>query len=600
MTGLRIANCSGFYGDRLAAAQEMVDGGPIDVLTGDFLAELTMLILAKNKMADPRSGYAKSFLRQMEEVMGPCLERGIKVVSNAGGLAPARLAEELDGLASRLGLSPVIAYVSGDDLMERLEELSGPSGGFAHFETGEPLGSRQVLSANAYLGGFPIARALEEGADIVVTGRVTDAALALGPAAWHHGWGANDLDQLAGAVVAGHVIECGAQATGGNYAFFEEVPGAEHIGFPIAEVEADGSSVITKHEGQGGLVSVGTVTAQLLYEIGSPAYANPDVVARFDTIELTQLGPDRVGISGVRGEAPSGRLKVAMNYLGGYRTTLTMMLTGLDPAGKAALFERALWASIPGGKQSFSQVEVELVESGRSDPADNALALSSLRITVRDENPEKVGRAFAAKVTELALASYPGLFGGGSQTQAYGVYWPSSLPTELITPQVHIGPAVTPVAQPVPRAGEPVERSRACLPPPPRGELVEVPLGLLVGARSGDKGGDANLGVWALSEEGYGFLAHFLTTDKLKELLPETRPLEVRRYELANIWALNFVVVGLLGEGVAASSRIDGQAKGLGEYLRAKVVPVPAQLLERETGLVERETGRPEREKGTI
>ncbi len=581
MRALRVANCSGFYGDRLSAAEEMVSGGPIDVLTGDWLAELTMLILAKNKMADPGAGYAKSFLRQMEQVLGRCLEGGIRVVSNAGGLAPARLAEELELLVSRLGLSPKVAYVTGDDLMDRLEELSGPSNGFAHFETGEPLGRRQVVSANAYLGGFPIARALAEGADVVVTGRVTDAALVLGPAAWHHGWGAGDLDQLAGAVVAGHVIECGTQATGGNYAFFEEVPGSEHIGFPIAEIEGDGSAVITKHEGHGGLVSVGTVTAQLLYEIGSPRYANPDVVARFDTIELNEEERDRVRIAGVRGEPPSGRLKVAMNYLGGHRTTVTMLLTGLEPAKKAAMFERALWASLPGGKASFGEVNVELIESGRPDPADNAAALSSLRITVKDEDPAKVGRAFSAKVTELALASYPGLFAGGAQSQAYGVFWPSSLPAELVTPVVHLGgrELATPAPQPPAGRGEVAPRQKE-LPECPGGPIVEVPLGLVAGARSGDKGGDANLGVWATSEAGYAFLRDFLTEDKLRELLVETAPLALERYELSNLRALNFVLRGLLGEGVAASTRLDAQAKGLGEYLRAKVVPVPACLLE--------------------
>src|SRR3954469_14884910 len=350
---LRIANCSGFYGDRLAAAREMVDGGPIEVLSGDWVGELTMLFSAKNRLRDVTTGYARTFVTQMEQVMGSCLDAGIKVVSNAGGLSPRACADAVGAVADRLGLSPSIAYVEGDDLVPRLGELRKAGHEMRHLDTGEPLGDRSVMTANAYLGGFGIADALGAGADIVITGRVTDAALVVGPAAWAHGWSRDDWDELAGAVVAGHVIECGAQATGGNYAFFREVPGLEHPGFPIAEVALDGSSVITKHPEHGGLVSTGTVTAQLLYEIGGPAYANLDVTARFDTIRLEEVGPDRVRISDVRGEPPPPTSKVCINFEGGHRTTTTLLLTGLDVEEKAALLERGLWTSIPGGRDAF-------------------------------------------------------------------------------------------------------------------------------------------------------------------------------------------------------------------------------------------------------
>ena len=584
MEPIRIANCSGFYGDRLEAAAEMVSGGPIDVLTGDWLAELTMLILWKNRLRDPGAGFARTFLTQMEAVMGTCLDRSVKVVSNAGGLAPARLAEELEALAARLGLSPVVAYVEGDDLLGRLGELRAEGADLANLDTGEPLGEREVLTANAYLGGFGIADALGLGADVVVTGRVTDAALVVGPAAWHHGWSRTDYDALAGAVVAGHVIECGTQATGGNFAFFEEVPGLEHLGFPVAEVAADGSSVITKHPGQGGLVSVETVTAQLLYEIGPPGYANPDVTARFDTIGLAEEGPDRVRIRGVRGEPPPAGAKVAMNYLGGVKTTLTMMLTGLDVEQKAAAFEAALWDSIEGGRKAFDSVEVQLLRTDRPDPPSNEAALASLRVTVRDRDGDKVGRAFTAKVTELALASYPGLFGGGSETRAYGVYWPATVPAGAVRQEVVVAGERRLLEPSGPVApGETVDRGPAAGPPPRRSprsdeEVAPLPLGRVAGARSGDKGGNANLGVWARHDEAYEWLAAFLTTERLRQLLPEAAALEVDRYELANLRAVNFVLHGLLGEGVASSSRTDAQAKGLGEYLRAKVVPVPLRL----------------------
>ncbi len=579
---VRIANCSGFYGDRLAAAREMVDGGPIDVLSGDWLAELTMLILAKNQLRDPASGYARTFVTQMEQVMGDCLDRGIKVVSNAGGLSPRGCAAAVQEVADRLGLSPVVAYVEGDDLLPRLEDLRAAGVELAHMETGEPLGDRPVLTANAYLGGWGIADALRRGADIVITGRVTDAALVVGPAAWHHGWAGDDWDRLAGAVVAGHVIECGAQATGGNYAFFTEIPGLEHPGFPIACVEEDGSSVITKHPGHGGAVTVGTVTAQLLYEIGAPAYANPDVTARFDSIRLTQEGPDRVRISGVRGDSPPETTKVALNYQGGWRSTTTLYLTGLDVEAKAALVEAALWRSVPGGREAFQSVDVSLARTDLEDPATNEQATATLRITVKDPDERKVGRAFSSRVTELALASYPGLYGGGltAGASAYGVYWPAVVPAPLVWQEVVVAGAGRTVVEPVPAPSPPVvaDVEPVTAGPAPGGPTRRAPLGTLFGARSGDKGGNANLGVWARSDAAYAWLSEWLTAARLEELLPETAGLAVHRYELANLRALNFVIVGLLGEGVASSTRMDGQAKSLGEWWRARHADIPEAL----------------------
>jgi acyclic terpene utilization AtuA family protein len=581
---LRVANCSGFYGDRLAAAREMVSGGPIDVLTGDWLAELTMLVLAKNLLRDPGAGYARTFVTQMEQVMGDCLARGIKVVSNAGGLSPQGCAQAVAKVAAELGLNPVIATVEGDNLLPRLAELRAAGVEFSHADTGEPLGDRAVLTANAYLGGWGIAEALARGADIVITGRVTDAALTSGPAAWHHGWRRDDWDALAGAIVAGHVIECGAQATGGNFAFFTEVPGLEHPGFPIAEVAADGSCVITKHPGHGGLVSVDTVTAQLLYEIGGPAYLNPDVTARFDSIRLASDGPDRVAVTGVRGDSPPSTAKVALNYQGGWRSTVTLYLAGLDIEAKAALVERALWAGIPGGRDAFGSVTVDLLRTDQPDPASNSEALAQLRITVKDGDERKVGRAFTARITELALASYPGFFGSGltGGPQAYGVYWPALVPASLLPQQVLAGGETT-VVPPVLPPEPPVVAEVAPVPVgpgPAAGEpVVRAPLGTVVGARSGDKGGNANLGLWCRSDAAYTWLAGYLTVARLRELLPETAPLEVTRYELPGLRALNFVIGGLLGEGVAASTRIDPQAKSLGEWLRARVADIPRSLL---------------------
>ncbi|MGC5010417.1 acyclic terpene utilization AtuA family protein [Streptosporangium sp. DT93] len=614
---LRVANCSGFYGDRLSAAREMVEGGPIDVLTGDWLAELTMLILAGNR-AKGRPGYATTFLTQLEEVLGTCLERGVKVVSNAGGLDPAGCAEAVRELAGRLGLPVRVACVTGDDLTGR--DLAGAP----NADTGEPLPA-PALTANAYLGGRPIAAALSAGADVVVTGRVTDAALVTGPGIWRYGWGPGDLDALAGSVVAGHVIECGCQATGGNYAFFEEVPDLTRCGFPLVELEADGSCVVTKHPGTGGLVSVGTVTAQLLYEIGSPRYLGPDVVARFDTIRLEQQSPDRVRVSGVRGEAPPDTLKVAVNYLAGYRNTMTLVLTGLDIEAKARLAEEAIWSRVP--KESFDEVHVELTPL-----AGTAL----LRVTVMDADRRRAGRAFSSAVVETGLASYPGFYGltPPGDASPYGVYWPTLVPAETVRARVlldghelpgtpaggtedpqgtgdagsvggtragiaeNTGHATGAVSGAAPGDGpghdaasddDPGHGHEAvpgdehdAVPGDDVGRdagSVRVALGTIVGARSGDKGGNANLGVWVATPERFGWLRDHLTTERLAELLPSTAGLRVERFELPNLLALNFVVHGLLGRGVAASPRLDAQAKALGEELRAGFADVPRHLL---------------------
>ena len=580
---IRIANCSGFYGDRLSAAREMVEGGPIDVLTGDWLAELTMLILARTQAKRPGGGYARSFVTQMEQVMGTCLDRGIKVVSNAGGLDPDHCAEAVAEVADKLGLSPRIAYVSGDNLMGRLADV-----GLRHFETGEPLDpDAGWISANAYLGCWGIVEALNAGADIVVTGRTTDAAVVCGPAAWHHGWARDDWDALAGAVVAGHVIECGTQATGGNYSFFTEVPGMARVGFPWAEVAADGSCVIGKHDGTGGEVSVGTVVSQLLYEIGSPAYLGPDVTARFDTIEVAQEGPDRVRLSGTKGEPPPPTLKVALNEFGGYRNEASVALVGLDIEAKAALCEEAFWTAMPYAPEDFASVVTRVVRTDKPDPATNEEALAVWRCTLKDPDERKVGRAVFNAMIEMALATIPGFFGvggGGQEARPYGVYRPAVVDAGLVPQHVVVldGPrTVVDSTAPVTPASYPQRFPQQQVMWKTGSSGAErVALGRVVGTRSGDKGGNANLGVFARTDEAWSWLDWFLTTERLKELLPETAPLEVERYRLPNLRSLNFVVRGLLEEGVAASTRQDGQAKSLGEWLRARVVDVPVSLLE--------------------
>jgi hypothetical protein len=579
---IRIANCSGFFGDRLAAAREMVEGGPIDVLTGDWLAELTMLILARTRVKRPNGGYAHTFVTQMEQVMGTCLDRGIKVVSNAGGLDPDRCAEAVAEVAEKLGLHPKIAYVRGDDLMPRVAELIA-SDKLTHFETGEPIKEAAFLTANAYLGCWGIVAALEQGADIVITGRVTDAAVVCGPAAWHHGWSRSDWDALAGGVAAGHVIECGTQASGGNYSFFTEVPGMSRTGFPWAEVAADGSSVIGKHDGTGGEVSIGTVTSQLLYEIGGPEYLGPDVTTRFDTIELEQLAPDRVRMSGIRGEPPPSTLKVCINRAGGFRNDMSICLTGLDIEAKAALIEEAFWKACPFKPDDFAQVTTRLMRTDKPDPESNEQAVAILRISVKDPDDKKVGRSFANAVTELGLATIPGFFGvggGPSAGRPYGVYEPACIPADVAPQEVVIlGGETRTVSSVIPSDQVSVEPTAGPTASVPAGPTTRAALGTVFGARSGDKGGNANLGVFARSDEAWAWLDEFLTVEQLRALLPEVAKLTVDRYRLPAIRSLNFVIHGLLEEGVAASTRQDAQAKSLGEWLRARVVDLPEALL---------------------
>jgi hypothetical protein len=553
---LRIGNASGFYGDRFDAMREMLTGGPLDVLTGDYLAELTMLILARDRLKDPDAGYARTFLRQLEECLGLAHERGVKVVANAGGLNPAGLADAVRALADRLGIPVRVAHVEGDDLTA------------AH---------PGALAAHAYLGGFGIAACLRAGADVVVTGRVTDAALVTGPAAAYFGWAPTDHDRLAGAVVAGHVLECGAQATGGNYAFFGEGD-VRHPGFPVAELHADGGAVITKHDGTGGFVDVGTVTAQLLYETAGARYAGPDVTARLDTVRLTQDGPDRVRVEGVRGEAPPPVLKVGVNRLGGFRNEVAFVLTGLDVEAKAALVRAQMEPALA----EVTDVRWDLVRTDRPDAPTEETASALLRLVVRDADQQAVGRALSGAAVELALASYPGfhlptLPGKGVP---YGVFEDAYVPQDAVRHvavlhdgrRIPVAPAQdTAVLEAVPEPPLPE--------PIPPGPTRRAPLGLVAGARSGDKGGDANVGVWARGDDAWRWLAHELTADRFRDLIPEARDLPVTRHALPRLRALDFVVEGILGEGVAAQARFDPQAKALGEWLRARHLDIPEVLL---------------------
>ncbi|HNA97824.1 MAG TPA: DUF1446 domain-containing protein [Marmoricola sp.] len=562
-----IGNCSGFYGDRVSAMAEMLSGGELDYLTGDYLAELTMLILGKDRMKDPNLGYAKTFLRQLESCMGTALDKGVRIVSNAGGLNPAGLAEQLHQVAGKLGLSPRIAYIDGDDVLAKAAELGFPN----------------ALTANAYLGAFGIARALDAGADIVVTGRVTDASVVVGPAIHHHGWTPTSYDELAGAVIAGHIIECGTQACGGNFSGFLQLPrDGQALGFPIAEVAADGSCVITKHDGTGGLVSVDTLSAQLLYEVQSALYLGPDVSVDLTSIQLSQQGPDRVLVSGVTGSAPPEQLKVCTNELGGFRNAMEFILTGLNIPEKAAWVRAQLEQSLAANPPAELYWSLNGNPVADADTEQGASAL--LRVVAMDPDPNKVGRAFSSACVELALASYPGFSMTSPPTNGspYGIYRPEYIPRSEATETVHLPDGSVeqiPTAVPGPQQEPTPTRLTA---PATSGRTVRQPLGTFVQARSGDKGGDANIGLWvgvgAKQAERAAWLTEFITVDRVRQLVPEAADLDIEIFSLPNLYGVNVLIRRLLGDGVAATTRFDPQAKGLGEWVRSRLVDVPEEL----------------------
>lgn len=572
---VRIGNASGFYGDRLSGFDEMVAAG-VDVITGDYLAELTMLILARQKQQDPARGFAHTFLTQLGRSLEQVAAAGTRVVVNAGGMNPEGLATAVRQLAADRGVELAVAHVDGDDLTERAETLG----------LGTPL------AANAYLGGWGITAALAAGTQVVVTGRVTDAAVITGAAAWFHDWERTDYDRLAGAMAAGHVIECGMQATGGNFAFFNEIDDLRRPGFPIAEIAANGDSIITKPAGTGGAVTAETVLSQLLYEIAGARYAGPDATLRLDSLRLTDIGEDRVRISGARGEAPPPDVKVSVTEIGGFRQQLTFPIVGMHIEQKTELIKRQFEYGLEqSGHPRPERLEWTLARTDHPDAATEEAAAARLTLVARDPNPTVVGRAFANLAVEFALGSIPGFFTDGPPGEAsiYGRFRPMFVPQATPAHTVHLPDGST-IDVPPPAESQPLEPTAAdahsagwkttdaapANAPAPSG--VVLALGELFGARSGDKGGTANVGVWARSVEAWEWLRVELTADRLRTLLPETATLDISSVELANLRAVNFVIADILGEGVAYGARFDAQAKGLGEWLRSRHVTVPDAL----------------------
>lgn len=446
MKSVRVANGQGFWGDSVDAPLRLLDGGPVDYLGMDYLAEVTLSIMMRQKLKNPAAGYATDFLDFVRRALPRLVERNVKVVTNAGGLNPRACRERIFAIARELGISGLrVGVVEGDDLLARLPDLVARGHAMKNMDTGEPLAGvlDRVTSANAYIGAVPVAEALAGGAQIVLCGRVTDTALALGPLVHEHGWAADDWDRLAAGTICGHILECGAQSTGGNFSRFWEVPDLWDVGYPVAEVAADGSFVVTKHPGTGGLVTVDTVSEQLLYEMGDPnAYVTPDVTADFTSIRLAQEGPDRVRVSGIRGRENTPFLKISASYLDGYKASGQVTLSGPRAVEKARLAAEIVWKRLARAGVEFApERRVEEI-LGAAAVLPGILAAPAeppevvLRLAVRDDDKGKVER-FGKEIAPLVTAGPPGVTGfagGRPKAQEVVAYWPALLDRREVEP----------------------------------------------------------------------------------------------------------------------------------------------------------------------
>lgn len=568
---LRIGNAGGYWGDDLGALKRQLDGGPIDVITMDFLAEITMSILHKQLQRDPKAGYARDFVTQMRTVMATAVERGVTIISNAGGARPRSCAEALLAVATESGLYPTIGVVEGDDVLDELSEWHRRGVDLSNMDDGQPFESiaDRVISANAYFGAAPVVEALTRGAQIVVTGRVTDTGITVAPMMHHFGWRCDDFDKIASGIIAGHILECGAQATGGNFTDWRAVPSYHHIGYPIAEVYADGSFVVTKHQGTGGLVSVETVREQLVYEMGDPArYLTPDVVVDFTSIQLESDGPDRVRVSGVRGAAPTDSLKVSMSHAEGFKASGAVIVSGPDARAKSETFADILWNRLPDFEATLVEHIGENATWGPLSPDTQAPEIM-LRFGVRDPDRTKVQR-FAAALAGLILSGPPGVAVTGGRPPAQNVvaYWPCLIPRELCTASVttigatedstvmeFTGPTGPGQVTPTDRDGS--EREPVIL----TGTTMTVPLSAIAHGRSGDKGDTCNIGIIARHPAVYPWLEEHITAERVKEAFRGIATGDVERFEVPNIDALNFLLHGCLGGGGTLSLHIDAQGK---------------------------------------
>ena len=587
LESIRIANAGGYWGDDLSQFRRQVELGPVDVVTLDFLAEITMSIMQKQRARDPRAGYARDFVTQVEETLPLLVERGVKVISNAGGVNPLACRGALLEMAQLHGRALDVAAVVGDDLLERLGELNALGVTLDNMEDGAPFARvrERVSSANAYYGAWPVVEALRSGAQIVVTGRCTDTGITLAPMIHAFDWAPDDWDRLAAGIVAGHVIECGAQSTGGNFSDWRRVLHFDRIGYPLIEVHADGSFVVTKHAGTGGAVTERTVKEQLVYEMGDPrSYITPDVVADFGSIRLEQAGRDRVRVWGVRGRPAPPSLKVSASCFDGWKASGTLIISAPEAASKARAFAGLFWKRLG---LEFAETLTELVGHSAcwgplAPPVDPPEVL--LRLSVRDADRSKIER-FSKMVPAVILSGPPGVAvtGGRPQAQEVVAYWPALVPRERVKPRLVTRDGEKTLEWPTPlvAARAPLAMPRTTW-PRAKGSArkVRLPLARLAHARSGDKGDTCNIGVIARAPEIYPWLRQTLTATRVKRHFKGICRGGVERYEVANLWALNFLLHESLGGGGTVSLRLDAQGKTLSHALMAMEVQAPQALVD--------------------
>ena len=584
---IRIANAGGYWGDDLAQFRRQVERGPVDFVTLDFLAEITMSIMQKQRARDPRAGYARDFIAQVEETLPLLVERGVRVISNAGGVNPLACRAALLAMAQTHGRPLEVAAVVGDDVMERLGELNAAGVTLDHMDDGRAFSDvrARVSSANAYFGAWPVVEALASGAQVVVTGRCTDTGITLAPMIHAFGWAPDDWDRLAAGIVAGHIVECGAQSTGGNFTDWTAVRRFADIGYPVLEVSPDGSFVVTKHAGTGGAVTVRTVKEQLVYEMGDPrGYITPDVVADFASIRLEQAGRDRVRVWGVRGRPAPPALKVSVSYFDGWKASGSLIISAPDAAAKARAFAALFWERLG---LDFAERRAELVGHSacwgplapESDPPEVLL-----RLSVRDADRDKIER-FSKLVPAVILSGPPGVAvtGGRPQAQEVVAYWPALTPRERVKPRLVTRDGERALEWPTPLvpAPRPAPLARTAWPRPGGSpQHVRVPLAALAHGRSGDKGDTCNIGIIARAPEIYPWLRGALTAAQVKRRFKGICLGRVERHEVPNLWALNFLLHESLGGGGTVSLRLDAQGKTLSHALLAMEVTVPRGLVD--------------------
>ena len=597
---ITIANCGGFWGDDPTALRRQLRGGPVDYLVMDYLAEVTMAILNKQRARDRQRGYASDFVAHLRDSLSEITERGVKVISNAGGVNPRAAGEAVGKLAAEMGLADRVrvGVVSGDDIQPRLDEILRTGERLDDMDTGRSFDAirERVLSANVYLGAGPMAAALQMGANVVITGRSADAASALAPMMYEFGWGPADWDRLAAGMAAGHILECGLQASGGNFTDWRLVPSWKNMGFPIARVREDGSFTIAKHPGTGGLVSAHTVAEQILYEIGSPAYPTPDVVVRFDSLTLTEEGRDRVEVTGVRGEPAPEKMKVSVSYRDGFRAAGRILVTGREAAAKAELVEEMFWEAA-GGKESYQEVFSAVIGRDGCFPLWEEApppAEVVLHLAVRDPDPDKIRERFSPRLAPLVLGSAPGvtlLDPARPRPMEVIAHWPCLVGRDAMAAEVTVGGDRAAMGCAVPPAPGFESRPVVSVSSDPDsdasgpelaggGEGVEVLLSELCLARSGDKGDIANVGLIARTPQAYEWVKREMTPQAVKGLFGRLAEGRVERFEFPNLLAVNFLLHAGLGGGGVRSLRVDPQGKTYAQFLLGAKVRAPREVVE--------------------